>query len=98
MDRVGAKFRSNGIFVLEVLAAARAMNAGTAVLKPLLAGISEVVEAFKATGTRNKVKIMVGGAPVTQEFCDSIGADYYTGDAASAAVCADEILSASETP
>ena len=34
-------------------------------------------------GIRDKVKIMVGGAPVTQSFCDSIGADCYTADAAS---------------
>ena len=56
--------------------------------------IGEVVEAFKAAGTRDKVKIMVGGAPVTQEFCDSIGADCYTPDAASAAIRAAELLSA----
>ena len=44
-----------------------------------------VVEAATARGIRDKVKIMVGGAPVTQSFCDSIGADCYTADAASAA-------------
>ena len=167
MDRVGIKFRNNEVFVPEVLVAARAMSAGTEVLKPLLAeagGVSkgtavigtvkgdlhdigknlvkmmiegkgievidlgvdvapetfvqaaaennasivccsalltttmpvigEVVEAFKAAGTRDKVKIMVGGAPVTQDFCDSIGADCYTPDAASAAIRAAELLSA----
>ena len=166
MDRVGVKFRANEIFVPEVLVAARAMNAGAALLKPLLAeegaeslgvmvlgtvkgdlhdigknlvkmmvegkgievvdlgvdvepqafvqaaiehkaGIigcsalltttmpvmAEVVKAAQEAGIRDKVKIMVGGAPVTQEFCDSIGADYYTEDAASAAVCAAQILS-----
>ena len=36
-------------------------------------------------GIRDKVKIMVGGAPVDQAFCDKIGADAYTPDAASAA-------------
>lgn len=167
MDRVGVKFRNNEIFVPEVLVAARAMSAGTEVLKPLLAEtgsvscgkavigtvkgdlhdigknlvrmmiegkgievidlgvdvspeafvqaameqkadivccsalltttmpvIGEVVEAFKSAGVRDQVKIMVGGAPVTQEFCDSVGADFYTTDAASAAICAAEILSA----
>ena len=44
-----------------------------------------VVEAAAAKGIRDKVKIMIGGAPVTQSFCDSIGADCYTADAASAA-------------
>ena len=167
MDRVGVKFRANEIFVPEVLVAARAMNAGAALLKPLLAeegaeslgkmvlgtvkgdlhdigknlvkmmvegkGIEvidlgvdvepqafiqaaiendadiigcsalltttmpvmgDVVKAAEEAGIRDKVKIMVGGAPVTQDFCDSIGADYYTEDAASAAICAAQILSA----
>lgn len=167
MDRVGVKFRDNEIFVPEVLVAARAMNAGAELLKPLLAeegGVSkgkaiigtvkgdlhdigknlvkmmiegkgievidlgvdvapeafaqaaieqnadiiccsslltttmpvlgDVVKAAEGAGIRGKVKIMVGGAPVTQEFCNSIGADFYTDDAASAAICAAEILSA----
>ena len=164
MDAVGVKFRANEIFVPEVLVAARAMNAGTELLKPLMAegdtaskgkmvlgtvkgdlhdigknlvkmmcegkglqvidlgvdvspeqfvqaaiehdadviGLSalltttmpvmaEVVKAVEAAGLRDKVKIMVGGAPVTQEYCDSIGADCYTDDAASAAVAAAEL-------
>ena len=48
----------------------------------------EIVDAIVAAGLRDKVKIMVGGAPVTQEFADEIGADVYTSDAASAAQCA----------
>ena len=166
MNVVGEKFKKNEVFVPEVLVAARAMNMGTQVLKPLLvqAGVQaagrvcigtvkgdlhdigknlvkmmmegkglevidlgtdvppeafiktaveqhcqiiccsalltttmgvmgEVVKQAEAAGIRDKVKIMVGGAPVTQEFCDSIGADDYTEDAASAAVCAAQILS-----
>lgn len=165
MDVVGRKFRDNEIFVPEVLVAARAMNAGAELLKPLLAedgarspgkmvlgtvkgdlhdigknlvrmmvegkGIevidlgvdvapeafvqaaidndadiigcsamltttmpvmAEVVKAVEEAGLRDKVKIMIGGAPATEEFCKSIGADYYTDDAASAAICAAEIL------
>ena len=165
MDVVGRKFRDNEIFVPEVLVAARAMNAGAELLKPLLAedgaqspgkmvlgtvkgdlhdigknlvkmmvegkGIevidlgvdvapetfvqaaidndaniigcsamltttmpvmAEVVKAVEEAGLRDKVKIMIGGAPTTEEFCKSIGADYYTNDAASAAICAAEIL------
>ena len=45
----------------------------------------EIIDALKAAGLRDKVKVMVGGAPVTQDFADSIGADIYTPDAASAA-------------
>jgi 5-methyltetrahydrofolate--homocysteine methyltransferase len=48
----------------------------------------EAIEALKAAGLRDKVKIMVGGAPVTQSFADEIGADAYAPDAATAAeVC-----------
>lgn len=167
MDRVGVKFRNNEIFVPEVLVAARAMNAGAELLKPLLADegsvsagrlvlgtvkgdlhdigknlvkmmmegkgievidlgvdvapeafvqaaiehdariiacsslltttmpvMGEVVKAAEAAGIRDKVKIMVGGAPVTEEFCKSIGADCYTNDAASAAIEAHRLLTA----
>lgn len=158
MNIVGEKFKNNEVFVPEVLVAARAMNMGTAILKPLMveAGVEaigkvcigtvrgdlhdigknlvrmmmegkglevidlgtdvtpeafvqtakeqgcqiiccsalltttmntmeEVVNLAKAEGIRDQVKIMIGGAPVTQEFCDQIGADAYTVDAASAA-------------
>ena len=167
MNIIGEKFKNDEVFVPEVLVAARAMNAGTALLKPLLGtegattlgkaiigtvkgdmhdigknlvrmmiegkGIEvidlgvdvepkafvdaaiendvdivcmsalltttmpmmeETVKAIEEAGIRDKVKIMIGGAPVTQEFCDSIGADYYTDDAASAADKAAEILTA----
>ena len=158
MMEVGEKFKENKIYVPEVLIAARAMNQGTAILKPYLTqegvepvgkavictvkgdlhdigknlvkmmmegvGIEcvdlgvdadgekvvnavkesgakvvclsalltttmvnqkEIIEALKAAGLRDSVKVMVGGAPVTQKFADEIGADAYTSDAASAA-------------
>ena len=158
MNVVGEKFRNNEIFVPEVLVAARALNMGSALLKPLLAAdgvkahgkvcigtvqgdlhdigknlvkmmmegkglevvdlgtdvaaetfvktaieqecqiiccsalltttmpvMEEVVKAADAAGIRDKVKIMIGGAPVTEEFCKQIGADAYSDDAASAA-------------
>lgn len=44
-----------------------------------------VIEALSAAGIRNDVKVMVGGAPITQSFSDLIGADAYTTDAATAA-------------
>lgn len=164
---VGEKFKNGEVFVPEVLVAARAMNAGTALLKPLLADgaaqtvgkacigtvagdmhdigknlvrmmlegkgievidlgvdvpaeefircavenqcdiiccsalltttmpkLGEVVELAKEAGIRENVKIMVGGAPVNQTYCDSIGADIYTDDAASAAEAAYQVLTA----
>lgn len=157
MRVIGERFKNNEIFVPEVLLAARAMNKGAALLKPILAAegtsatgkvcigtvsgdlhdigknlvrmmlegkgltvidlgvdvepetfvrtaieencqiiccsalltttmsvMQDVVRAAEAAGIRDKVKIMIGGAPVTQAFCDQIGADAYTPDAATA--------------
>ncbi len=164
MSVIGEKFKNNEIFVPEVLVAARAMNMGASLLKPLLAQegvkaggkacigtvkgdlhdigknlvkmmlegkglevidlgtdvapetfvqtaidqncqiiccsalltttmgvMEEVVKAAEAAGIRDNVKIMVGGAPVTESFCKQIGADVYTPDAASAADAAVKI-------
>lgn len=158
MGVIGEKFKNNEVYVPDVLIAARAMNAGTELLKPLLASsgvkakgkvvigtvkgdlhdigknlvrmmmegkglevidlgidvsydkfvntaketgadiiacsalltttmgeMKSVVEAAKEAGIRDKITIMVGGAPVNENFCNSIGADIYTADAASAA-------------
>ena len=57
----------------------------SALLTTTMLEMKRVVDLFSANHAREKVKIMVGGAPVTQSFCDSIGADCYTPDAASAA-------------
>ena len=51
-----------------------------------------VIEALKVAGLRDKVKVMVGGAPVTQSYCDTIGADIYTPDAATAAEVAKSLI------
>ena len=161
MNVIGEKFKNNEVFVPEVLIAARAMNQGVALLKPLLAEagvkasgkvcigtvqgdlhdigknlvklmlegkglevidlgtdvapetfvqtaidqncqiiccsalltttmgvMADVVKAAESAGIRDKVKILIGGAPVNQAFCDQIGADVYTSDAASAAEAA----------
>ena len=158
MNVIGEKFKNNEVFVPEVLVAARAMNMGVNLIKPLLADagvkatgkvcigtvkgdlhdigknlvkmmlegkglevvdlgtdvspetfvqtareqncqiiccsalltttmgvMGDVVKAAEAAGIRDSVKIMVGGAPVTEAFCRQIGADAYTPDAASAA-------------
>jgi 5-methyltetrahydrofolate--homocysteine methyltransferase len=164
MEIIGPKFKNNEIFVPEVLVAARAMNAGTALLKPLLVSsgikpigkaiigtvkgdmhdigknlvrmmieganvdildlgvdvaaevfvdalkndpeidlvclsalltttlpsMSDTVKAIKETGA--PVKILIGGAPVTQELADELGADGYAPDAGSAAAKAAELL------
>jgi 5-methyltetrahydrofolate--homocysteine methyltransferase len=53
-----------------------------------------VIGAIKEAGLRDQVKIMVGGAPITQSFCVEIGADGYAPDAASAAEVASTYLAA----
>ncbi|MCK6627386.1 MAG: corrinoid protein [Anaerolineae bacterium] len=50
------------------------------------------IEAFKEAGLRDKVKIMVGGAPVTQEYCEVVGADGYAPDASSCVRLAKQLL------
>ena len=52
----------------------------------------EIIDAIKEAGLRDKVKIMIGGAPVSQAYADEIGADFYTPDAASAAEVARSIF------
>ena len=60
----------------------------SALLTTTMEALRKTVEAIHSGGFKGKVKIMVGGAPVTQEFADQIGADAYAPDAASAAdVC-----------
>jgi methanogenic corrinoid protein MtbC1 len=56
--------------------------------------LKDVIDKFVEAGYRDKVKIMIGGAPVTQSFADSIGADAYTPDAASCAEKAAELIRA----
>jgi len=56
----------------------------SALLTTTMGEMKNVVEKAQKAGIRDSIKIMIGGAPVTQNFCDSIGADFYTSDAASA--------------
>lgn len=50
--------------------------------------MGDVVKAAEKAGIRDKVRIMIGGAPVTQAFCDEIGADAFTADATAASEAA----------
>jgi len=66
----------------------------SALITPTLDEMPKVIKAVEAEGLRNRVKIMVGGAPVTKEFCDSIGADGTAPDAPSAVTLAKNLLAA----
>ncbi|MBE6546833.1 MAG: helix-turn-helix domain-containing protein [Ruminococcaceae bacterium] len=63
----------------------------SALLTTTMSVLADVVEEAKRAGIRDKVKIMIGGAPVSEAFCRRIGADCYTVDAASAAEAAVEL-------
>lgn len=63
----------------------------SALLTTTMSVMEDVVKAAETAGIRDKVKIMIGGAPVTEEYCRKIGADVYAQDAASAADAAVEL-------
>jgi len=56
----------------------------SALLTTTMVNMAEVIKALEAAGLKDKVKIMIGGAPITQNYADQIGADGYSPDAASA--------------
>ena len=64
----------------------------SALLTTTMPSLNKTVAAINEQPWRDKVKVMVGGAPITQEFADMIGADAYTEDAASAAQKAKELV------
>ncbi len=66
----------------------------SALLTTTMPAMGDTVNALIEAGLRDKVKVMVGGAPVTQGFCDEIGADAYAPDAASAVDTALELVGA----
>lgn len=65
----------------------------SALLTTTMPSMKATVEALTEAGLRDQVKVLVGGAPVTQGFADSIGADGYAPDASSASRRAKKLLS-----
>jgi 5-methyltetrahydrofolate--homocysteine methyltransferase len=66
----------------------------SALLTTTMLAMKDTVEALKAANLRTAVKVAVGGAPVTQRFCDEIGADFYAANATGAVTKAKELLPA----
>ena len=64
----------------------------SALLTTTMPAMKDTVEALNKEDFRKDIKIMVGGAPITQEFADEIGADAYTADAATAAQVAKQLV------
>jgi corrinoid protein of di/trimethylamine methyltransferase len=95
---VGMMFKGKGItvvdlgtdipakrFVEEAVAHDAKIIGCSALLTTTMKEMGNVVKQVKEQGLEGKIKVMVGGAPVSQAFCDSIGADAYTPDASTAA-------------
>ena len=66
----------------------------SALLTTTMPALKETVEALNAADFRGNIKVMVGGAPITEEFAEEIGADGYSDDAASAASLAKKLAAA----
>lgn len=64
----------------------------SALLTTTMLSMKDVVEILKEEGLRDEVKVIVGGAPVSQDFSDEIGADGYAPDAASATDLVKELI------
>jgi 5-methyltetrahydrofolate--homocysteine methyltransferase len=64
----------------------------SALLTTTMASISATIEALTEAGVRDKVKVIIGGAPITQDFADKVGADGFAPDAGSAPRMAKALL------
>jgi len=104
---VGTMLTANGFQVRDIgvdksaadfVAAVKEMGAtlvgASALLTTTMLHQQEVVEALKEAGLREQVKVMIGGAPVTQNWADQVGADGYSEDAISAVALAKQLISA----
>lgn len=70
----------------------------SALLSTTIIGFEDVIQAFKQSGLRDQIKIMVGGAPVTQEYADRVDADGYASNAAEAVEKARQLLASQNEP
>ena len=64
----------------------------SALLTTTMPKMQDCIEQLKERGLRDKYIVMIGGAPVNESFCEQIGADYYTPDAASCAEVAKKVV------
>ena len=79
-------------FIKEIQAGAQLIGM-SAMLTTTMLNMKVIIDALKEAGVRDQVKIMVGGAPLTQTFAESIGADGFAQDASAAVRKATELLS-----
>ena len=81
-------------FVEEVKAFSPDILGMSALLTTTMRTMEQTIKALEEAGLRDRVKVIIGGAPVTQTFADQIGADGYASNAASAADLARELVGA----
>jgi corrinoid protein of di/trimethylamine methyltransferase len=104
---VGTMLTANGFEVTDIgidkpasefIAAIKESNAtligASALLTTTIPEQQKIIEALAEAGLRDKVKVMVGGAPVTQAWADKIGADGYAEDAIAAVAVAKKLVGA----
>ncbi|MCZ7540455.1 MAG: corrinoid protein [Anaerolineae bacterium] len=78
-------------FVEEIRKGAQVV-AMSALLTTTMPNMKSTIEALKAAGLRDKAKVLIGGAPVTQAYADEIGADGYASDASAAVRKAKQLI------
>lgn len=81
-----------GDFVKAVQEKKADILAMSALLTTTMPRMQETIEALKDSGVRESVKVMIGGAPVTQKYADDIGADGFSSDAGRAVTVAKELI------
>jgi len=104
---VAAMFEGAGFEVIDLgvnvapekfIETVKAKNANIVALSALLTttmpAMKTTIEAFKEAGLRDKVKVLIGGAPITQKYADEIGADGYGNNAPAAVIVAKQALAA----
>jgi 5-methyltetrahydrofolate--homocysteine methyltransferase len=81
-------------FVEAVRSEKRCLVALSALLTTTMPSMKNIIDAIRAAGLRQNVKIMVGGAPVTETFAQQVGADGYASDASKAVTLAHQLVKA----
>jgi corrinoid protein of di/trimethylamine methyltransferase len=81
-------------FVTAIKESGASLVGASALLTTTMLHQKEVIEALKEAGLRDQVKVMVGGAPITESWADEIGADGYADDAISAVAVAKKLVGA----
>ena len=83
---------SADVFAAEAKATNADIVATSALLTTTMTVIPDISQALETAGVRSKVKIMIGGAPITRQFADEIGVEGYADDCASAVDEADRLM------